>query len=48
MWRKSFFAISIDEQGVLSFLYQTYAQIDRRGRFTDTAFLIGQSNHFAI
>ena len=40
--------ISINEQDFLSLLYQTYAQIDRRGRFTNAAFLIGQGNHFAI
>ena len=37
MWRKSFYAISINEQDFLSFLYQIYAEINRRERFIDTS-----------
>ena len=40
--------IGINEQNFLALLCQTYAQIDRRGCLSDTAFLISQSNHFAI
>ena len=33
--------VGINEQDFLALLCQTYAQIDRRGGFADTAFLIG-------
>jgi len=32
----------------VALLCQTNTQIDRRCGFSDTAFLVGQSNHFAI
>lgn len=40
--------IGINEQDFLALFCQTHTQIDRRCCFSDTAFLISQSNHFAI
>ena len=40
--------IGINQQDFFTLLHQTYTQIDRCGCFSDTAFLVSQSNHFAI
>lgn len=39
---------SINEQNFLTLLCQSYAQIDRRSGLADTAFLVCQSDYFAI
>ena len=40
--------IGINQQHLRALFCQTYTEIDRCGRFSDTAFLVCQSNHFAI
>ena len=40
--------IGVDEQHLFPLLCQSHAQIDRCGGLADTAFLVCQSNHFAV
>ena len=40
--------IGINQQDFFTLLHQTYTQIDRCGCFSDTTFLVSQSNYFAI
>lgn len=40
--------IGVNQQHSFSLLRQTYPQIDRRSGLANAAFLVGQSNHFAI